>query len=56
VDAGSEFVNEKFAVGNFEEFNAKQADQLELVGNSGGERECGGSGCGGSASGEDGAF
>jgi len=38
VHAGSEFVNEKFAVGEFEKFNAKQADQLELVGDSGGER------------------
>ncbi len=56
MDAGSELVNEKFAVGEFEEFNAKQADQLELVGDSGGEREGGGSGCGGSASGEDGTF
>jgi hypothetical protein len=56
VHAGSEFVNEKFAVGEFEELNAKQADQLELVGDSGGEREGGGSGCGGSASGKDGAL
>ena len=56
MHAGSEFVNEKFAVGEFEKFNAEQADQLELVGDSGGEREGGGSGCGGSAGREYGAF
>jgi hypothetical protein len=56
VDAGSEFVDEKFAVGEFKEFNAEQADKLKLLSDSGGEREGGGSGCGGSASGEDGAF
>ena len=56
MNAGSEFVDEKFAVGEFEEFDAEQADQLELLGDSGGERKGGGSGCGGSASGEDGAF
>jgi len=56
VDAGGQFVDEKFAVGEFEEFDAEQADKLELVGDSGGEGDGGGSGCGGSASGEDGAF
>ena len=38
MHAGSEFVNEKFSVGEFEEFDAEQADQLELFGDSGGER------------------
>jgi hypothetical protein len=56
VDAGSEFVDEKFSVGELEEFDAEQADKLELLGDSGGKRKGGGRGCGGSASGEDGAF
>ena len=56
MDAGSEFVDEKFAVGEFEEFDAEQADQLELIGNLGSKREGGSGGGGGSASGEDGAF
>jgi hypothetical protein len=56
VDAGSEFVDEKFAVGEFEKFDAEQADQFELIGNLGSKREGGSGGGGGSASGEDGAF
>ena len=56
MHAGSEFVDKKLAVGKFEELNAEQADKLELVGDSGGEREGGSGGDGGSASGEDGAF
>ena len=38
MDAGSEFVDEKFSVGEFEEFDGEQADQLELLGDDGGER------------------
>ena len=56
MDAGSEFVDEKFAVGEFEKFDAEQADQFELIGNLGSKREGGSGGGGGSASGEDGAF
>ena len=56
MDAGGEFVDEKFSIGEFEEFDAEEADQFELIGNLGskGEGCCGGGG--GSASGEDGAF
>ena len=56
MNAGSEFVDEKFAVGEFEKFDAEQADQFELIGNLGSKREGGSGGGGGSASGEDGAF
>jgi len=56
VDAGGQFVDEKFSISEFKEFNAEQANQLKLLGDSGGERKGGGRGCGGSASGEDGAF
>lgn len=56
MDAGGEFVDEKFAVGEFEEFDAEEADQLELIGNLRSKGESGGGGGGGSASGEDGAF
>lgn len=56
MDAGGEFVDEKFAVGEFEEFDAEKADQLELIGNLRGEGQGGSSGGGGSAGGEYGAF
>jgi hypothetical protein len=56
VHAGSEFVNEKFAVGEFEEFDAEEADQFELIGNLGSKGEGGGGGGGGSAGREYGAF
>jgi hypothetical protein len=56
VHAGGQFVDEKFAVGEFKEFDAEKADQFELIGNLGSKGEGGSSGCGGSASGEDGTF
>ena len=56
MHAGSEFVDEKFSVGEFEEFDAEQADQLELLGDGGGEREGGSGGDGGSAGREYGAL
>ena len=56
MDAGGEFVDEKFSIGEFEEFDAEEADQFELIGNLGSKGEGGCGGGGGSASGEDGAF
>ena len=56
MDAGGEFVDEKFSIGEFKEFDAEEADQFELIGNLGGKGEgcCGGGG--GSAGREYGAF
>jgi hypothetical protein len=56
VHAGGQFVDEKFAVGEFKEFDAEKADQFELIGNLGSKGEGGSSGCGGSAGREYGAF
>jgi len=56
VDAGGEFIDEKFSIGEFEDFDAEEADQFELIGNLRSKGESGGGGGGGSASGEDGAF
>jgi hypothetical protein len=49
VDAGGEFIDEKFSIGEFEEFDAEQAYKLELVGNLRSKGEGGSSGGGGSA-------
>jgi len=56
VDAGGEFVDEKFSIGEFKEFDAEKADQFELIGNLRGKGESGSSGGGGSAGREYGAF
>jgi len=56
VDAGGEFVDEKFSIGEFEEFDAEKADQFELIGNLRSKGEGGSSGGGGSAGREYGAF
>lgn len=56
MDAGGEFVDEKFSIGEFEKFNAEEADQFELIGNLRSKGEGGGGGGVGSAGREYGAF
>ena len=56
MDTGGEFVDEKFSIGEFEEFDAEEADQFELICNLRSEGEGGGGGGGGSAGREYGAF
>ena len=56
MDAGGEFVDEKFSIGEFKEFDAEEANQFELIGKLRSKGECGGGGGGGSASREYGAF
>ena len=56
MDAGGQFVDEKFSIGEFKEFNAEETDQFDLLGNLRGKGEGGSRGGVGSAGGEYGAF